>query len=315
MDQLEQLVASLGVALLLRHVHQLDDPLQALALPVGALADLQHHAARIALVGFEHIGQLGRFVASLDFGPEGHKAMVGMAGAELAAGQQFELATDGVVGRAQLALQGRIVEPVVGVERHQCASFWPFQGLGARAVIGPHFTGGLVVAPLHLSVSDKGIGMTRHQGQAGRVGIWQGSSGHIALACRQTGGPLAGASGLPTHARGAEHGIALRTRDDQQLAGVSGGHLGGGAAGQGQAHVTPAQAHLHIRAAVGHGGGELVRPFGHGNVYGPVAGAGQLGLLRRKGQGAEAQRLGMGVMNLGVFALGGHHHLAWVGHF
>ena len=51
-------LGGIGIALLLGHIHDFADALQAFALPIGAIANLQHVSTSVAHIGFQHIFQL-----------------------------------------------------------------------------------------------------------------------------------------------------------------------------------------------------------------------------------------------------------------
>ena len=116
LNKREQAVAPLQVALLFDHIHDFEDALQALALPVGAFAFFQHHAPGIALVGFHHVAQLA---AARSFGhcwPKRYEAVIDRAGFERIGGDELDRAAYGVVGGDRQRSDRSIVVPVVRIQ-------------------------------------------------------------------------------------------------------------------------------------------------------------------------------------------------------
>ena len=315
LDHRQQAVAAFQVALLFHHVHEFEDALQALALPVGAFAFFKHHAPGVALVGLEHIAQIGAARAFGHAGPKGHKALVRGGGGELRCRQELDLAANGVVGRAQARLHRSVVKPLVRIQAQQRAVVRPLHGFGAGAKGGLHLAACFVVGPVHPSALDKCIGMAAKLRHGVCLVVGQGGGGYIALACGQTPDPFGGGHLFPASARGAKQRIGLAAHAQGQGAGVAAVVKALARAGQAQAHIAPADLKVSKGAAVGNGSHHVVGAARHGNINRPVAHLGKLGLPDLKRHGRYQQRLAVRVLDDRVAPLGGHHLFAGVDKF
>ena len=68
--------------MLFDHVHEFQNALQSLTLPIRTFALFQHHAPGIALVHFHELGQFGLATRISNAGPEGDEACVAGRGLE-----------------------------------------------------------------------------------------------------------------------------------------------------------------------------------------------------------------------------------------
>ena len=309
----QQLVTRLQVALLFHHIHQLQNALQALALPVGALAFFEHHAARIAHIGLHHIAQL---TAARPFGharPIGHKAVVVCRRLELPGLQQMDGAADGVIGSAQFSCHRCVAKPLVRIQAQQRAVVSTFHGLGRRAEGGVDPAGLAVKGPLHAGVLHKRIGVAPEQGQRFWFAIGHGSGTDIALARGQVGNPLGVGHLLPAGTAGRKQGIVFAAQRQCQHLEIGASHHALGCLRQAQAQIAPAQGDLGIGHAMRHGNLHVIRAAAHRDAHRPIPGPGQLGRPGAKGHGRQQQGRAVRVLDHGIEALGRHHFFAWQG--
>ena len=309
LDGAEQLVARRHVPLLLGNVHQLHVAQQALALPIGALAFLQHHPAGVAQVGLQQVFEFAQPGRCLDAGPVGHEAGVGVACLEALGSNELDGPADAVEDRSSHPGRHRlVVEPVVRVQAEQGAVVGPFHRPRHGLEVGGHGAARGVIAPIDTRVLDEGIGVAREQGQRLGLGVGQGRGGDIPRAGRQAGDPLGGRHRFPAHAGRAEDRIrlALELQRQHPRVGSRGRTLRGG--GQGQPKVAPCQTDARVRAAVGYRDPHVVGALRHGDVDGPVARLGQLGRPRLEGHGRQQQRVTVRVADLDI-APDGRRHL------
>ena len=136
LEQGLKLLRGLCITLLLGNVQNFADALQSFALPIGAIANLEHVATGVAQIGVEQAHQRGLARVVLDARPIGHKAVVLVFRRKLVACQEADGPANGVVCGAELALNTWVLMPMVWVKPQQRPRLLPFHELGGGRKFG-----------------------------------------------------------------------------------------------------------------------------------------------------------------------------------
>ena len=203
-----QALCGFVIALLFGHIHHFADALQALALPIRPIADLQHVAASIAYIGLQHIFQVGITWVFFQARPMRYEASVSQMRAESVAWQQADGTANGVVFTFELAFNRGVLVPVVGVKALQCLRLGAFHHFGVDLIKRFQGVVGFAVLPVHLGLCDKRVSVLHKHGHGVGLRVGQHRRRKVALAFWQVGQPFL-ARLLPAHAGGSKNGESL----------------------------------------------------------------------------------------------------------